>query len=888
MANKTNSFVYQQNGLPVSKSRYDVYCALVERYQKNRTDEKWPTGDLDDHQLIRERYTDRPTFISHTQPIDASTLLFVNRQNGYLAFTDTIPTTPLNPVEYIDPPTVNTFFEYLSRIKDTPGEGFFYRQSQLSCYTKITDDIYVIMPEGEIPLLFFAESFHYVEDVDDTTGRVGIATLSSPYYNDMTVEVYTEDSLTTLEPYFVYIKTSDNDPHPTNKIPGEPIYKTLVISQWDSTVTKIEIDGVEVDLTSPTGIITKDDERFHHGYLGFKYDGGGEIELGFNLPFKDDPLLEVTLQTRLLINDEWTELKETTLYLNNNVIHSLTPTITIDPQDLYLSVPTEYTLRIDKRYYYTVPPKDTVTTLIYLDNSLTSPLHYQDTSNDQSVYKTDYVTVPQEEGKKPNEFLFVVEDVYDKVNGFEVPVWLYGYTTNEVNRIPDDFILVTPDPKADFEYTEYEKHTYPIDFSYRGTLTLKDVEIKRVSDDYGYFQTSDFTIEKLSESADTLSYQLVIDKKIIATPQDVSEIPLRFLFSYKVMRKDLSELYWPADTLTVTMKIHYEEQRFELIVDDVSNKLLGDTTIRYRIKDKFLDVFTDRYSDDERLVLKGGMVYSDNVEPISEVMDWDIRNKQYLSRVNILSYGDITIQFKGLKTTSNVVTLNHDEPTHPLVVSANIHDVYTDTLCRVVLNLKYNDLITAIYNDGNFIGYGTSIALDNVKNGNGGLFPIYTPDKKQITGLGVDFIPLQEGEVTANFIFNGVNDYDYSNWPKYFTFTVPVKPQSDIINFTFEIQEFSFGKVSKALLKFNDERLADGKVIATVKNAANDVIVAKPNFNPIGGGDFTTINLFIDDYLSDQKAYYLDFEINEYLNASKDDNAPNRFYYHVKIPFEVP
>lgn len=894
MPDKSSSFVYEHDGLLKglnATSYYDYYNRLIDRYQKERSDLIWKEGTFDDNQLAKERYTDPAEFISHTAPLSNFSLLFANRKNGYLAYTKDIPETPLDPIAGLDFLTVSSFFEYLARVKGTAYEGFFYIGNQLSCFAKVTDNVEVITNNGNIPLLFFAESFVFEESTNKSDGIIGKATLTSPYFSDIVVDVYTEDSTNHLEKYYIYAQTSSNDPNPVGKIPGEPIFKTFVINDFDSTIKKIKINGVEIDTTTPaTTAIIGSDDRFFKGYIGFLYIGNGMIETAFTFQLQKDPLESADFTISYYIDDKWTDDRTCTVYFTDNAFHSLTTTITIDPQDMYLDVPTIYTLRAETRYFLQNWESRDHTDLYYLDSKLTVPLEYLRKEDSRYVFRTESVIVPSEEGRKPNEYMFTIENTYLGSDFLAVPIWMYGYTTNEINRIPDDFILVTPKVVDKLTYTEYEKREYNFEFTWRGTIELIGVELKRISDSYGYFRAEDFTWEVVGLADGTWKYKLGLDKKIIAEPiAGLTEIPLRILFKYKVQRKDLSQSYWPAETVYQTLTLKYVEDRWEIVDATIDNKLLGDSTIYYKIRDKLLNLYTDKYSDDLRLAPVGTMVFSSNVEKLSENMDWDIRTKTWQSAIKILSYGDITAQFKGVNAESKPVTLKHDLPVHPLKVTPKITDTYVYVMCRITVDLTYNDKITSIYIDGSLVGDRTPFKLDNVKDGYAYLSPIYNATRTEITGIGLDLTPTKQQDIPVTLNFNGVNDYDYSNWPVTSTFTIPVKSQSEKVNFVFILgDDFAFGKNSTGKLKLNDKLLADGKIVATVKNAANGVVVAKPNFNPVGDGDFDTINLYIDEYLSSQKEYYLDFEVFEYVNASKDNSLPYQLYYLARIPFKVP
>lgn len=890
MPDKDKSFMVSFNGLNFSTFEdKDYYLRLIDRYQNTRFNQIWDHGTFDEHQLIRERYTDKTTFVSHTAPLNNTTLLFANRNNGYIAYTDSIPEKTLNPIDTLPITKVGTYFEYLSKVHNTANEGFFYIGSQLCCYATITENnVYVRINNEDVPLLFFCEKYTYEGSTNKSDGVTGTAILSSPYFNDITLNVYTEESTQHLEQYYFYSTTSALDPHPVNKIPGEPIFKTININGIDDTIEKIKISDTEIEITNDINkTFVLEDSRFFNNYLAVKHTGNGTLELGFTLPFKKDPIDEIEFELSYYKDGAWSSAQTCIVYFDDNSISSLYEALKIDPQELYLDVPTAYTVRVENRYFFTNPDKEESVNLQYLSNTVKLNVTYKKEENNNYVYQSDYITVPSEKGQKPNEYLFYFINTYNEIDGFDIPVWVYGYTVNEINRVPDSFIIVDQDLKTSLRYTEFSEAEYIIDFTYRGTIDLIAVELKRVNDDYNYFSAGDFSLELVSNEDKTFRYKLILKNKIFANPQPVREIPIRILFNYKVRKKDLKESYWPAETLSETMTIVYYYNRWTLTDLSIDNKLLGDGIVSFKMKDNLLDAYTDKYSNDERLIVEGSLSFSSNVVKNSDIIDWDIRNKVWSCPINVKSYGDIEIQFKGVNAISNKGILKHDEPEHPLKVTPVLKDIYVNTLCRTIVNLTYNDKIRAIYIDGSLVSENTVYKIDGVKDGFGYLSPIYTADRSEVVGIGIDCTPLNEDPVAISLNFNRVNDYDYDKWPVLSQFSIPVKPQSDKVKFEFILTDFEFGKNSTANITFSDSLLSDGKIIATVKNASNEVVVAKPNFNPIGTS-FETTNLFIETYLSEQKDYYLDFEIYEYKNAAKDNSLPNQLYYSVRIPFKVP
>lgn len=886
MPKKTNSFQYELNNLPIKDYKYDYYNAIIARYQDVRTEYINQKGNLDEKNLVKERYTDYPVFISHNN-MSAKEMLFANRGNGYFAYTDKIDRSKEDPLYAFTLETVDAFPEYLSRVHETSKQGFFYINETLSCYAQVTStDVLVELYEGAYSLLFFCESYTYTPGVDATSGAVGKLVLSSPYFPDKKIDVYTKDSIGSLEQYTVYAKISDSDPHPTEKIPGEPIYKTIIITGVGSEVTKINIDGLELDTTSDLNkVIKATDDRFNENYVGVKYTGSGKIELGFSLPYKPDPLTETEFPIKLYVNGAWTEEKVCKVYFKNNHIQSLTTTIAVDNQDKYLDVPTSYTLRAENRYFLANPSTRKTTEMFYLDIEREVPIQYKGVVSSRYVYETDSITVSVEKGKVPGEYTFKLIDVYSKVNGFDIPVWMYGYTSGEIRPIPDDYIKITPTLKSTFSYTEYDTTEYTFEFAHTGTVTLSEVGLKTVNDDYGYFSSSDFTITKVSEEDGKMTYKLGLDKKIFIDPKNVTKVPVRIVFRYTVKRKDLSVLNWPAETFNATMTITYVKDRWEIIDVTIDNNLLGDAKITYRLKDKLLGVNTNKFSSDLRLAPTGKTVYSSNVKKLFDNSDWDNRQKLWTDNINITSFGDIQFQFQSAVANSNIYTISHDEPTHPLVVTPHPVAINISTISRIKIDLKYKEPITGIYVNGSYLTNGTPIKLNNVKDGSGLMFPLYTADKKEIIGIGLDLTPIEEEDIEVTMNFTDVNDYDFTSWPLKSVFTIPVKKEA--FNFSFVLTDFAFDKNSTGILSLNDVLLADSKIVATVLNAANDVVVARPNFNPIGNGDFKTTNLFLDGYLSSQKQYLLDFEVFEYVNAAKDNDLPNQLYYHAIIPFTV-
>lgn len=886
MPKKTDSFQYPINDLPLINNKHDYYNALVARYQDVRTEYVNQHGLVDEKNLVKERYTDYPYFISNDN-LSATEMLFANRLNGYFAYTDTIDKDIESPFYNLDFKTVEAYPDYLATVYDTPEQGFFYINDKLSAYASVTDsDILIEMYDGKYPLLYFCETFTYTANVNTTTGAVGSAVLSSIYFNDITVDIYTEDSIGLLEKYTVYAKISNKDPHPTEKIPGEPIYKTIVITGMGDEVTKINIDGLEIDPVADLNkVIVASDDRFNENYVGIMYTGNGEIEIGFSLPYKPDPIAQTEFPIKLYVDGAWTEEKVCKVSFSNNHIQSLTTTIKIDDQDKYLDVPAEYTLRVENRYFIAHSDSLDTVKMNYLEESKTVPMHYQGVNADRYVYITDSVTVSIDTGEVPKEYAFKLDDVYSAVNGFDIPVWVYGYTSGEIRPIPADFIQITTTVKSALTYTEFETTVYTFEFDYKGTVTLDDVKLRSFKDDYKYFNASDFTLEKVSNEDGKYIINLTLSKKLFINPQKVNDIPVRILFKFTVKRKDATLLNWPANTLNETMTVTYVEDRWEIVDAQISSKLLGDAVVTYKIKDKLLNQYTDKFASDARLSPEGKSVYSSNVSKYFTISDWDIRQRLWSDNIKVITFGPIKLQFQGTVAHSDIVTIEHDEPIHPLVVTPHPKTINTNKTSRIMIDLSYNEPITGIYVNGNYLTKGVTLKLDNVKNGYGLMYPIRTADNKEIVAIGLDLIPVVEKDIDVQLVFNNVNDFDYTKWPVNSNFTIPVKAIT--FNFTFELIEFAFGTNSTGMLHLNDSTLAAAQVVATVKNAANEVIVARPNFNPVGNGDFKTTNLYLDDYLADQKEYYLDFELYEYAYSARDNTLPNQTYYSVRIPFTV-
>lgn len=892
MPDKKYSFTYTRNGFTQTEYNvYNYYIRLVERYQDDRREAIWNTGTFDDQQLIKAHYlTNDVSYLSHIAPLADTSLLFANRPCGYLAFSNTLPKKTLDPLRALGFKTVSNFFEYLSYLQKTAYAGFFYIGKQLCCYATVgTDDVKVITAKGTISLLLFCEKYTYTESSTKTQGVIGQVVWSSPYFNDITVNVYTSASLGYMDKYYVYALTSTSDPHPVGKVPGEPMFKTLVINGFDSTLTKLKIDNTEITFSSQLNKVIKvEDTRFYQNTLWLKYIGSGKVEVAFTFPYKEDPQIDsITFEVQYQKNNTWSATQTCQLFFSDNEISSLQTLLSVDEKTYYLDVPTQYTLRVENRYFLQHATSLTQTQLSYIQNQRNIPIHYQQLSNGKYVYNTDYTTISPVDGYTPSEFVFTLTDTYDKVNGFSVPVWVYGYTVGDISRLPNGSILVEPEMTSTFAYTEYAKTSYTLVFNYTGAVTLETVTIRNVFDKYGYFTTEDFTLTFVNQASGKLTYQLTLDKKIITYPiANLTQIPISFNFYYHV--SDGTD--WHSDTFTKTLILTYVKDRWTIDNAAVDNKGLGETILTFKMKDKLLNQYTGPYMADQRLSPVGKMVVSDNLSLTPDKFEWDFNRQKWSMDANITGYGDITIQFKGANAQSNTVTISHAKPTHPLTITPSAKTAYVGVQTRVLFALKYSDTIKAVYVSQKLIGTQVPITLKGAVDNTAYLTAIYTADNKQIQAIAVDLTPTTEGTLTVPLSVTQVNDYDYSTWPAESSIDLTVNPQSEIIHFTFTLgDDFAFGKDSTGVLNLNNTLLSDAKVIATVINPATNKVVARPNFNPLSASDkFDTINFFLDSSLSSQKTYTLDIEVYEYENAKKDNALPQYLYYHTQLTFEVP
>lgn len=891
MPDKKYGFTYRRNGFSQTEYNiYNYYIRLVERYQDDRREAIWNTGTFDDQQLIKQHYlTEKVGYLSHIEPLKDTGLLFANRTCGYLAFSNKIPKNTLDPLRELGFKKVGSFFEYLAVVKNTEQAGFFYIGSQLCCYATVTsEDVKVVTAKGNISLLLFCESFIYTESTTKTGGVIGKAIISSPYFKDITVNIYTSASLGYLDKYYIYALTSSSDTHPVGKVPGEPMFKTLVMNGFDSSIEKIKIDNTTITLSSQLNkVITVDDNRFFSRYLALKYIGSGKIEVGFTFPYKEDPQLDsISFDVQYYQNGVWSSTQKCQVLFSDNQVSSLQNLLTVDTKDYYLDTPTMFTLRVQNRYFFEHPTTQSTVILTYSGTTRNVNIRYQQLTSNQYVYSTDYITLSSVEGHTPSEFVFNMNDKYDKVNGFNIPVWVYGYTVGDILKIPNGSIIVKQNMTSTFAYTEYSKTNYTIEFEYTGAVDLETVEIRNVFDKYSYFTTEDFTLTLASKASGKLTYTLTLDKKIITYPiANLTQIPININFIYHV--SDGTD--WHSDTFTKTLTLTYVKDRWALSNVAIDNKGLGEASLSFKMRDKLLNQYTGAYMTDQRLSPSGKPVLSNNVKATTNELEWDFNNKQWVAPVNILSYGDITVQFKGVNAQSDTVTLKHDKPTHPLTITPSSQTAYVGVQTRVMFGLKYNDTIKSIYANGKLIGTQVPDTFKGVRDNVVYLTAIQSADRKQITAIAGDLVPDVEGVLTYPIKITGVNDFDYSTWPAESAVTITVKPQGDKVNFTFTLgDDFAFGKDSTGVLDLHDNILSDAKIVAEIINPKTQEVVARPNFNPVTNAKFDTINLFLDSSLSSQKEYILDIEVYEYENAKKDNNLPQYLYYQTQITFKVP
>lgn len=894
MPKVTDSFKYEPNGLYLTDINNinritDYYIQLISFYQQQR--KKWieEEGSFDDKQVVKERYTNDITFISHIPPFSKNELIFSNRENGYFAYTDILK--DFNPFKDELLPKVNSFLEYLTTIQNTIRDGFFFVKDKRAFYGSIEDNkLIVYLNEKEdlkVPLLYFCESYTFNEYAEENENKaLGEVIVSFPFIDSITLLVYTKECKDKIEKYTPIITNCEFEPKKELKNPGMPLFKSILINGFDDNIKGLKINGIVISLTDETTIYKIPSKNVYKETILLKRNSNNTFDFTFTFPLQKEDLPVVNLKIELLVEDNWKVFDITVPYINNEYTSYLEK-IEVDSQEIYVNVPTPYVVHLTKDLYNI--NRDTLYWTGRYDETVKEiyPIYDGLDKNGNYVYKVPEFTIDSLEGERPTDFIFSLETTLKPINNLPSYYWASGYNTNDILPVPENIIIVKPEILDKLSYKEFDTSKYKVKFTARGTLALVDVKIKYIRDDLKYFNESDFKLEKISDENQVLTYYLVLDKKVFLNPVNVNKTNLKITFVYDVKRKDNKMLKWPADIITADMELSYYKDRWEIREATILNKLVGTTGIQFKIFDKLLNQYTNKFSIDERLSLNGKMVFSDNTTSISKTLIWDMRNQIWQWDVNIKEYGDVTIQYIDTVAYSNKVTIKHDKPVHPLTVTQRPTTLYTNLYGRVRFDLKYNDIIKSIYINGALITTDVPLVLNEVNDNVCYLNAIYSSDKKTITGIGIDFMPLKTGKIEHVFNVTGVNDFDYTNWNAPVNMSVEVKEQKDKLKYQLIVESFQYQKNCIAYIKTFDNTLETAQVVANLISVKSGRIVGYPNFDPIENGDFKSTNFFIDQSLKDEKEFILRISIYEYDYVKKDDDYPNKQLIKTDLNYKV-
>lgn len=896
-----------------TRSTFDYYNPLVMDYQTTRLTERSKTADANEKTVLKSRYTDRPDFISHDY--DGSTaLFFVNRQNGYAAYSPDLPLDTLNPFDLFTPPTLTSYTEYLAWVWQQPNMPLFTLNNQLSCYATIVTeqgegvDVRLITHESrQIPLLYFAERYVYTSNENTSEPRTGRVVLYSPYYakgETITLDVYTADSADRLPDGEMYIRTSAKDTSPSGKIPGEPIYKTLFISGVSRLgVTAVKIGDTEIALTeaNKNTVIAGTDNRFQEGKIFFSYQQAGQVEIGFVSVFKDPLMLDFTLDVALKTNDGWQDTKAISLFLYDNDPHSLTPSVTVvsDSDKIYLDTPERYTLTVMKRYFLSNVTQYKSMDLIYKSEVkegeaeevlIPVPVTQKTVQANQVIYLSDYVTVPYEKGKVPDVLRYSVSDIYNKINNFPLPVWVYGYSQQEIAFIPENTLQVTTTFLSSLSFKEASQTTFDVKFAYKGKYDLTDVVIRDVSCDYeGYFVTDDFSLAFVSQGDYEKTYRITVNRQkrpFSPSVKDLTKLTLRFNFTGELS----NGAFMAFDTARTDVTLTYVNPRWQLKNVSVDTIGKGSTFINYQLYDNAVGTYSDPYSLNTALQpqQEGAMTFSTNVTPEQPQPDWDIRNKRFRYPVTLTQYGDITLQFVGRNATSDKITVTHNEPAHPLTVTVSPQTAYVGRRVEVIFTLKYADTIKRLYSHQVLLATKTPQTLENTANNTVYLTVKTTPDGLQINRVMAACIPEKTGALTLPLQIDRVNDYDYTGWPSLTNATITVQDIPDNLQYTFTFADtFVWGENNTGTLDIRDKTLSNAKILATVTQKGSSTVIATPNFNPIDNALFQTDNLLIASTYETDSIFVLNISVYQVEDLETQTPKADELYAQASIEFKV-
>lgn len=891
MAKKSESFQYGVDNLytvPDSNTlkRYNYINGIIDQYQTARAKIIKERQDWDELQVAEERYKNKPSFVSAHPPFeDPTSMLVAVRENGYAAYIDKVP--EYNPFTEIAVVSIDSVTEYMNIYYGTNDQGFFIFRGALTCIIDKTDGLRIKFPDLVNPLLF-GESYVY----DDEKKEI---VFSSPYYGDVTVKAYTKTEFINLDGIYFYVTNSGYDVIPTGKYPGYPLYKRIILDGIRNDFDTMIVNGLSIAVASNLNkVLTTPYEEAYDGILKIwiqaAQDGQQLLHIAFTPPWQQDikPFYELPITFKKGTNAYADTVK---LYTSTNLYNPITELIKVNSPDIYFDVPTIYEFTFPATAYVDQAKVKLLKEIkgYYTDKEFTASMEWVSTTNGVMKFVTDPVVIPAQD-EIPTEIRFDLSLTAKDTAGIFPLLLIHGYSTSAIYRPPSNFLRV--DQKfttTPLTYTEGSKKTFRVTFKGNGTITIKSIALKRVTDSLGYFSAADFTMTKVSEVDGLFTYDLGLDTKVFINPVTNTVTNMKFVFVFQCENKDGDPVEWNGEVLPADMAITYFRDRWDLQSVTLDVITLGVGKFHFKLYDKLLKVYTDKYSTNPALTLANGkMKYSSNVTDLNQGMEWDFVTALWGHQVRINNYGDITIQYVDTVAVSNVVTLKHDKPTHPLVIKPRAATLYENITGRVYFDLTYTDIISRIYVEGIRLEIDKTFDMPEGYEGNCVIAPIYAADSKTIIGIGVDITP-KKGTKSIKFSYDvtEVNDYDYSNWPSPITATVPVKLQSEGPQFTLRLVNFSFGKDCEAVLDLILPELEDAHVVAVIIDAATGVEVSKPNFDPTGDSIFKSDNFNIGNEFAAKKNFILKMDVYEYENALKDNLLPNRLFHHVELPFEA-
>lgn len=897
MAKKSDSFAYGIDNLytvPDSNilRKHDYYNGLIETYQNERKKIIDQNQDWDELQLAKERYANRPSFTSQEKPFDPKSLLIAVRKNGYLAYIDELP--KYNPFSEIATLELDSVSEYMNNYYYNADPGFFIFRKALTTIVEVNaNGVFIIIEKQLVNPLAFCESYTY--DSEKKTIE-----FVSDYYDKTTANAYTKDQFINIDGdgskgYF-YVTNSSFDKIPKGKYPGYPLYKRIIVDGVVNDFDTVSVVNQEINIKNNVGKVLEGD--YAESETGkckmFIEKSGNQNFLHFIFTPKYLPEIKQAYPLDIEFKKGTTSYKDTVQI--STFINEFNPykgLLTIKSPDIYLEVPTIYEISFDKSNYITVDQAKAIKTakMYFLDQVIDMALTYTGTTNNGNTfnYSSDPIKLPTVKDI-PKDIRIVMNPYAEDVNKVNPPVFLDGYTTSAIYPVPLNYLRVEQKILSEFKYTEGSTAKYRFTFSGVGTLTIKGISLYRVTDELGYFETKDFEMEFVSEKDGLFTYDVSISNKVFLNPENKTADNMKFIFMYNCVRNDdNTPKDWLGEPLTGPMTITYVSDRWEIREAAIDNPLIGDATLSFKVYDKLLKAYTDKYNADRRLRLEDIIAdISSNSTPIDGELIWDFKSAKWNYRINTKRYGTVTLLLRNAVAKSNQVSLAHAKPDIPISPNITQTTQYVLSKGRVYITLDYDDVIKRITINDREVGINSEFENSSVWGGKYWITTIYDPATNKIVALGLDLIPANTDPITLNLKINQVNDFDYTGWDVNFDVNVTVKPQAETLAPTIVITNFGYGKESTATLALIKPVLEDAQVVADTIDPSTGKTIDHPNFDPIGKSNFESNNFVIPNEVNTKKDFRLDFKIYEHTNAAKDNKLPNDLFYIVSLPFKVP